>query len=102
MNSDREYDMGYRADEFADVLRGPFMTKSADFSQQSVKPNHWQIKHNQSDFFIDIQIDQQPDRILGLFRLPVLKVQFQMQNDSGKVTEQFFKRFHQYFHKGGG
>jgi len=102
MESEIVYEMGYRADEFGAVLSGPFSGDKSAFESEALSSNHWQVRHKESSFCVDITLSPQPDRELGMFRLPVLNVRFQIQHDPGDIRAQFFKRFHQYFHKGGG
>ncbi len=104
MNSQSEviYEMGYRADEFGTVLCGPFSGENSVYASESIATNHWKVWQKNSSFNVDIEVSEQPDRKLGLLRLPVLKVCFKMLDDSGDSTAEFFKRFHVYFHKGGG
>jgi hypothetical protein len=94
--------MGYRAREFGEVLCGPFSGENSAFESQSIASNRWKVKQKKSSFSVDIQISEQPDRKLGLLRLPVLKVCFIMEDDPDGASSEFFHRFHQYFHKGGG
>ncbi len=94
--------MGYRADEFGEVLGGPFSGKNSVYAVETIATNHWKVSHKESSFSVDIQVSEQPDRVLALLRLPVLKVCFKMLDDSGDSTAEFLKRFHMYFHKGGG
>jgi hypothetical protein len=96
------YEMGYRASEFADVLGGQFSGETADFSHHLLSQNHWQVTRKSTGFAVDISVSEQADRVLGLFRLPVLKVVFSMSDDKDESAQAFFHRFHQYFHKGGG
>ncbi len=49
-----------------------------------------------------IDVKQAPPRKIALFSLPVLKVKFEFEQAEGDTRQQFFHRFHQYFHKGGG
>jgi hypothetical protein len=47
-------------------------------------------------------VTEKPPRKLGLFKLPVLEVKFSFTDTDAVLRNQFFHRFHQYFHKGGG
>lgn len=94
--------MGYGAQEFGKVLCGSFSGEKSVYTSESIAPNHWKVTQNKSSFCVDIEVAEQPDRELGLLRLPVLKVRFEIFDDSNDFTDAFFKRFHQYFHKGGG
>ena len=94
--------MGYRDDEFATVLQGPFSGEKSPYQCQLREPNHWQITQPGETFDLDIQIATQPPRILGLFTLPVLKVEFEFTDTEEALRDRFFHRFHQYFQKGGG
>lgn len=102
MSSQVTYQMGYRASEFGDVLSGPFSGEKSIFQSQLLDSNHWQVRHRNSPFCVDIRVCQLADRELGLFRLPVLQVDFNLGDDNGDDAKAFFLRFHQYFHKGGG
>jgi hypothetical protein len=100
--SEVNYEMGYGAQEFGKVLCGPFSGEKSDYVSESIASNHWKVRQKNSSFCVEIEVSEQPDRELGLLRLPVLKVRFEIQDDPGDSTAAFFKRFHQYFHKGGG
>lgn len=97
-----EYEMGYRADEFVDVLTGSFTGDKSAYHCQAVSTYHWRISRPETALQIDITISDKPPRKLGLFVLPVLQVQFQLHDTSPELQTEFFDRFHQYFHKGGG
>ncbi len=94
--------MGYRDDEFGTVLEGPFTGEKSPYRCNRVEANHWQIERPGESFDLDIQVATQPPRVLGLFRLPVLKVEFTFTDTGDELREHFFHRFHQYFQKGGG
>lgn len=96
------YEMGYSASEFSDVLCRQFTGESSDFRSETLAANRWKITQKSSAAEIDIDISEQPDRCLGLFRLPVLKVCFYVDDATSDSSRAFFHRFHQYFHKGGG
>ena len=97
-----EYEMGYRDDEFATTLQGPFTGEKSPYNCTELGSNHWQIEQSGEKFALDIQVSTQPPRILGLFKLPVLKVEFVF-TDTGEASRKaFFDRFHKYFQKGGG
>ena len=102
MQSEIVYQMGYLASEFGDVLCGSFSGDKSTYSSQALATDHWQVRDKTTSFCVDIEISQQPERELGMFRLPVLRVCFNFQEDADDARAQFFKRFHQYFHKGGG
>jgi len=97
-----EYEMGYGADEFGNVLQGPFSGEKSSYQCEMLSIHHWCICQIDSDFRIEIQVQEMPPRKLGLFVLPVLKVQFHLSNLDAESKTHFFHRFHQYFHKGGG
>ncbi len=97
-----EYEMGYGADEFGRVLQGPFSGDSSGYSCETVTRHHWRITQTDADFDLSIRVAEQPPRKLGLFSLPVLAVRFEFTDTGETLREQFFHRFHQYFHKGGG
>jgi hypothetical protein len=96
------YEMGYRAGEFANVLCGSFSGDKSSFESTPMATNHWKVTHKESNFSVDLIVSEQADREIGMFRIPVIKVCFKIEDDCGDVRAQFFKRFHQYFHKGGG
>ena len=97
-----EYEMGYRDDEFGTTLQGPFTGEKSPYNCTLLKVNHWQIEQPGEKFSVDIQVSTQPPRILGLFELPVLKVEFVFTNSEEALRKAFFDRFHKYFQKGGG
>jgi hypothetical protein len=96
-----EYEMGYAADEFGNVLRGPFSGEKSSFDCVEIKRHHWSIEHP-GDFNLEIQVVEKPPRKIALFSLPVLQVIFSFSDTDASLRENFFHRFHQYFHKGGG
>jgi len=96
------YEMGYGAGEFGNVLCGSFSDSKSSFTSEVLASNHWKVSHKETSFYLEIKVSEQPDRELGMFRLPVLKVCFQIQHDPGDIRAEFFKRFHQYFPKGVG
>ena len=98
----RSYDMGYRAQEFADVLCGPFSGNQSPFRVEVQGKQSWRVSHIDSSFEMQINVQTKPDRKLGLMSLPVLAVDFDCTRDEADAGELFFHRFHQYFHKGGG
>ena len=97
-----EYEMGYGADEFGKVLNGPFSGDSSGYRCETFAPHHWHLTRPDTDFDLSIRVAEQPPRKLGLFKLPVLAVEFEFTDTAEALREQFFHRFHQYFHKGGG
>jgi len=97
-----EYEMGYGADEFGDVLQGPFSGEKSPYRCETLATHHWYISQADSKFRVEIQVQEMPPRKLGLFALPVLQVRFQLQDSDEELKTRFFHRFHQYFHKGGG
>ena len=97
-----ELEMGYGADEFGKVLTGAFTGEKSDYISESLARHHWRITEPGSDLNIEISVKERPPRRLGLFALPVLGVVFQMKNTDADLQTKFFKRFHKYFHKGGG
>jgi len=97
-----EYEMGYGADEFGNVLTGAFTGEQSDYACEKISTHHWCITQAGADFAIEIGVSEKPPRRLGLFVLPVLHVQFQVLDTAADLQLKFFKRFHQYFHKGGG
>ena len=94
--------MGYRADEFSKVLTGTFTGEQSDYICETLSSHRWRITERGSELQIEIQADEKPPRKIGLFALPVLLVHFQMVATVAELQVKFFKRFHQYFHKGGG
>lgn len=97
-----EYEMGYGADEFGKVLGGPFVTRDSGYVLHETARHCWSISRDDRPFDLVIRVIEQPARKLGLFNLPVLKVQFRFTGTDESAREAFFHRFHQYFHKGGG
>ncbi len=97
-----EFEMGYRADEFGNVLTGAFNGNKSDYRCQLVSSCHWRITQPGTSLLIEIVVSEKPPRRLGLFVLPVLQVQFQLLDTAANLEEKFFERFHKYFHKGGG
>ncbi len=97
-----EYEMGYGADEFGKVLGGPFVTRDSGYRLRENARHDWSITRADGVFDLGIKVAEQPPRQLGLFKLPVLKVQFTFTDTDESAREAFFHRFHQYFHKGGG
>ena len=97
-----EYEMGYRDDEFGTVLQGPFSGERSPYTCQQLAVNHWRMLQPGETFELDIQVATQPPRVLGLFELPVLKVNLVFHHTDEDLRDRFFHRFHQYFHKGGG
>ena len=97
-----EYEMGYGADEFAKVLGGAFTGDKSDYRCETISTHHWRISQIDTDLAIEIEVSEKPPRKLGLFVLPVLRVEFQVLDTASDLQIMFFERFHQYFHKGGG
>jgi hypothetical protein len=97
-----EYEMGYGADEFGNVLQGQFSGEKSSYQCELLATHHWCISQFNSKFQVEIRVQEMPPRKLGLFVLPVLKVQFHLSNSDAESKTHFFHRFHQYFHKGGG
>ena len=97
-----EYDMGYGADEFGNVLTGPFSGDQSPYQCEMLARHHWQITQKDSDLTCSVRVYEKPPRKLGLFNLPVLSVQFEMEKSNPAGQDLFFKRFFKYFHKGGG
>ena len=97
-----EYEMGYGADEFGKVLLGQFSGDRTDFNAIEIGRHHWQVSLNGAVFELEIKVAEKPPRKLGLFNLPVLEVKFTFSDTEASLRDDFFHRFHQYFHKGGG
>ena len=97
-----DYEMGYGADEFGKVLQGPFSGERSDFESVELGRHRWRVTLAEHDFAVVIGAQQAPPRKIALFNLPVLKVRFEFEAAEGDTRRQFFQRFHQYFHKGGG
>jgi hypothetical protein len=97
-----EYEMGYGADEFGNVLRGPFSSENSGYRCEENSRHHWALKQPGKEFDLTIEVAEKPLRKLGMFKLPVLGVKFIFINTEKSLQEKFFHRFHQYFHKGGG
>jgi len=97
-----EYEMGYGADEFGKVLLGPFSGARSDFNAAEIGRHRWLVSLVGSAFELEIEALEQAPRKIGLFALPVLRVRFRFDRSEPAERERFFRRFHQYFHKGGG
>ena len=97
-----DYEMGYGADEFGKVLQGPFSGEKSPYRCAEIARHHWRISRPDTDLDLNILVAEQPPRKLGLFNLPVLAVKFTFEVSDDGLREDFFHRFHQYFHKGGG
>ncbi|MFT5504245.1 MAG: hypothetical protein ACI845_002468 [Gammaproteobacteria bacterium] len=104
MTSDNqiEYEMGYGADEFGNVLKGPFTGQRTDFFHTESASHRWTVGMTGSDFQVSISVTEMPPRRLGLFSIPVLQVCFDFGASAVEGKDSFMERFHQYFHKGGG
>jgi len=94
--------MGYGADEFGKVLNGTFTGDASGYRCSEIERHHWAIQSGTDAFELTIKVAEQPARVLGLLSLPVLDVRFRFGDTPAVAREQFFHRFHQYFHKGGG
>lgn len=97
-----EYEMGYSADEFGKVLRGPFSGERTDFEAAEIGRHRWRVTLAGQKFSVGIEAVQAPPRKIALFNLPVLKVRFEFEQAEADTRIEFFHRFHQYFQKGGG
>ncbi len=97
-----EYEMGYAADEFGKVLLGSFTGDRTDFNAVETGRHRWLVTRVGSAFELEIEVADRPPRQIGLFALPVLQVRFRFDRSEAAEREQFFNRFQQYFHKGGG
>ncbi len=97
-----EYEMGYGADEFGNVLNGTFSGDKSRYRCNEIDRHRWAVQHAGESFTLVIMVTEKPPRKLGLFRLPVLEVKFSFTDTDAVLRDQFFHRFHQYFHKGGG
>lgn len=97
-----EYEMGYGADEFGKVLQGPFTGERSDFDSVELGRHRWRVTLRGQDFGVVIDVKQAPPRKIALFNLPVLEVRFEFERAEADTRERFFRRFHQYFQKGGG
>lgn len=97
-----EYEMGYAADEFGNVLNGPFSGDKSSYRCNEIERHHWSVEQSGETFILTIMVTEKPPRKLGLFKLPVLEVKFSFTDTDAVLRDQFFHRFHQYFHKGGG
>jgi hypothetical protein len=97
-----EYEMGYAADEFGNVLQGQFSGEKSPYRCETIARHHWRISQIDTPRRLEIQVQEKPLRRLGLFAIPVLQVQFHLQDSDAEFQSKFFDRFHKYFHKGGG
>ena len=96
------YEMGYAADEFGKVLGGAFSGSGSPYDCTAIARHHWSVTQQNSDLKISIQVREKNPRRLGLFALPVLQVDFEMEKSNPEDQDHFFSRFFRYFHKGGG
>jgi len=94
--------MGYGADEFGKVLNGIFTSDASGYRCREIERHHWAIETGADSFELTIKVAEQPPRQIALLSLPVLDVRFHFGDTPAAAREQFFHRFHQYFHKGGG
>ena len=97
-----EYEMGYGADEFGKVLNGAFSGEKSPYQCSEIARHRWSIEQPGVAFELAIKVAEKPPRKLGLFKLPVLEVKFSFTDTKAALQDDFFHRFHQYFHKGGG
>jgi hypothetical protein len=97
-----EYEMGYGADEFGKVLNGAFSGEKSPYQSSEIVRHHWSLEQSGIAFELAIKVTEKPPRKLGLFNLPVLDVKFTFTDTTQNLRDDFFHRFHQYFHKGGG
>jgi hypothetical protein len=97
-----EYEMGYGADEFGKVLNGAFSGEKSPYRCSEIARHHWSLEQSGAAFELTIKVVEKPPRKLGLFKLPVLDVSFSFTDTKAALRDDFFHRFHQYFHKGGG
>jgi hypothetical protein len=97
-----EYEMGYAADEFGNVLQGSFSGEKSPYRCETIARHHWRILQIDAPSLLEIQVLEKSPRRLGLFAIPVLQVQFHFQDADAEFRSKFFDRFHKYFHKGGG
>ena len=97
-----EYEMGYGADEFGNVLLGSFSGEKSPYRCETIATHHLRIIQVDTSNQLEIRVLEMPPRRLGLFILPVLQVRFYLQHIDAESQSRFFARFHQYFHKGGG
>lgn len=102
MSETIHYEMGYMPAEFARVLEGNFSSGDSPYRAERLAENHWQLISSGRDLQIDLNIQPQAARSLGMFSLPVLKVSFEVEAASTDARSQFFDKFFKYFHKGGG
>jgi hypothetical protein len=94
--------MGYGADEFGKVLNGAFSGEKSPYQCSEIVRHRWSIEQSGMAFELTIKVAEKPRRKLGLFNLPVLEVKFSFADTEAALRDDFFHRFHQYFHKGGG
>lgn len=96
-----EYEMGYGADEFGTVLNGPFSGDKSDYHCEEISRHNWRLEQDNL-FLLNVRVSEKPARKIGLFCLPVLRVEFELLKTSPELQDRFFTRFFKYFHKGGG
>ena len=100
--TETHYDMGYTANEFANVLQGNFSGDKSPLNCIRQQNNNWLITHDDSTMKVEIITETRPPRILGAISLPVLSVNFKVSSATTEQSEFFFDKFFKYFHKGGG
>ncbi len=97
----QEYEMGYTAREFEQVLHGQFITTDSSYHCCDRSASEWEIDYANGGA-VTITIEPQPPRELGMFSLPVLRVLFHFTDTDETAQKSFMARFFKYFHKGGG
>lgn len=95
-------EMGYTLDEFSNVLHGNFSTNNSEYRCHDLSTGSWLIFEEGSDLKTEIRARQMAPRELGLLKLPILSVSFNIVSGSPQHTQKFFEKFFKYFHKGGG
>jgi hypothetical protein len=95
-------EMGYTINEFSNVLNGNFTSASSPYNCKPLSSTSWLVSHQTNDFKSEVDIQQMPDRKIGLLGLPVLRVSFKLISGNPQDEQQFFEKFFRYFHKGGG
>ena len=95
-------EMGYTAKEFDKVLNGVFSSIGSDYICTKISENNWQIEIIPAEASLQINVHQNPPRLLGSLEIPVLLVNIDFVEVSSTQKQKFLDRFRRYFHKGGG
>ena len=90
-------EMGYSVAEFERVL--PLAMRDWPVSGELPR---WQISDTNGSMLAVIELNPQPERMIGMLRIPVLMVTIRFDSLSAQVRNEFMQRFERGFHRGGG